>query len=290
MELLGCSRYSCILPRVESGIFCKLLQRYNNQFSLIMKKTLIAILVLSGVAAADVVFDLATAGTPTSASATVTNGIITPSASDWEHFDYAKYTLPNTIILSAPTDVLDFSFTVNRPHAIHGNDTVEKSLTTFSMALTGSNGAVIIGHGYNSDYTASAAQLQIGTYDTCGDFGYIFRESDKGNCKGVNTLTYIDGGLPFDTSTITGQIAWDNTEAAFVMTLTSSALLNGETLSYSLGNSVNVSDVVFSVNGVDTPKFTGAIVSCSVIPEPTTATLSLLILAGVAARRRRTTR
>ncbi len=252
-----------------------------------MKKTLITLLALAGVATAGEVFNLSTAGAPDKGDAVVSNGTITPSASNWETFDYAKYALDEAITLSAPADTLDFSFTVNRPHAIHGSDTVEKSLTTLTFALTGGGQAIIVGHNNETSYEASAAELQVGTSSSIGDYGYIFRSGNKDECIGVSASKSLNGGMPFDTSTITGQIAWNTTNSVFTLTLTSSAWTNNEALQFDLGESVTVDNIVFSVNGVDTPSFTAASVSANLVPEPTTATLSLLALAGLAARRRR---
>ncbi len=255
-----------------------------------MKKTIITLLALAGVAVADEVFNLSTAGAPDKGDAVVTNGTIAPSASNWKTFDYAKYALDEAITLSAPVDVLEFSFTVNRPHAFHSTDTVEKSLTTLTFALTGGGQAIVVGHNNTSDYTSSAAELQVGTSDRVGNKGYIFRESDIDDCYGITATKSLNGGMPFDTSTITGQIAWNTTNSVFTLTLTSSAWTNNEALKFDLGKSVTVDNIVFSVNGVDTPSFTAASVSTDIVPEPTTATLSLLALAGLAARRRRATR
>lgn len=249
-----------------------------------MKKTLITLLALAGVATADEVFNLSTAGTPDKGNAVVTNGVITPSKSDWETFDYAKYALDETITLSAPADTLDFSFTVNRPYAEHGGI---KSLTTLTFALTGGSQAIIVGHNNEQNYTSSAAELQVGTSSSIGDYGYIFRGTNKGECIGVSASKSLNGGMPFGASTITGKIAWNTTDSVFTLTLTSSAWTNNEALKFDLGKSVTVDNVVFSVNGVDTPSFTAASISTYSVPEPTTATLSLLALAGLAARRRR---
>ena len=101
-----------------------------------MKKTLITLLALAGMATADEVFNLSTAGAPDKGAAVVTNGVITPSKSDWDTYDYAKYALGEAITLSAPADVLEFSFTENRPHAVHGDAPYEPetSLTTLTFA------------------------------------------------------------------------------------------------------------------------------------------------------------
>ena len=255
-----------------------------------MKKTIITLLALAGMATADEVFNLSTAGTPDkSDSVSVTNQGVQCSASNWKTKGYAGYSFGESITLSAPEDVLDFSFTATRPSLIHDKENVEKSLTFLTFALTGRSGdntqAIVIGHGNSNDYEATAAELQIGISDSVGEHGYTF-EGSKAPWT-VSASSELEGGMPFGTTTVSGQIAWDATDNLFTLTLNSSALTNNATLKFDLGKSVTVDGVVLSVYGVDTPTITAASVSATIVPEPTTATLSLLALAGLAARRRR---
>ena len=85
--------------------------------------------------------------------------------------------------------------------------------------------------------------------------------------------------------TLTTEIAWSAEKSQFVATVSYGAdktILN----TYDLGKSYSLDKLVFSMDG-GSQKVSNLKIITNTIPEPTTATLSLLALAGLAARRRR---
>ncbi|MBR4311518.1 MAG: PEP-CTERM sorting domain-containing protein, partial [Akkermansia sp.] len=104
--------------------------------------------------------------------------------------------------------------------------------------------------------------------------------------------TQASSGKTEFSTTYTGQIAWDSEKNAFVLDLTQ--LYNGQeySASYILGETYDLTGISIALDGNSTngdkDVFTVSNFTIShTVPEPTTATLSLLALAGLAARRRR---
>lgn len=101
--------------------------------------------------------------------------------------------------------------------------------------------------------------------------------------------------MPTGGKTSTISIAWDGD--SYAITLGSSAV--AETVSYDLGiTKFDVAKLVVTIEGGSSytdgrdawKTTTMSNLTIGVVPEPTTATLSLLPLAGLAARRRRASR
>lgn len=251
-----------------------------------MKKTLITLLALAGVAWADTVsiapltssegWSVGHQNTNKSTNAVLdtTAATLTLTNADWSR-GYGVYTLADAITLTNETDRLTVSFTINT--------TDLNSLVTGT--LVGSGKAIALGHGSydNSGNGGNGIQSGIST-DTTGVFynmqtsttGGVFVTPDK---KVNNSFT---ANTPL---TLTTTVEWDTTKSQFVASLS-----YGKTslTSYDLGTSYTLDKLVFSLDGGNsTQTVSGVSVSANLVPEPATATLSLLALAGLAARRRR---
>lgn len=257
-----------------------------------MKKTLITLLALAGVAAADAVTiapltssDGWTVGHQNDAKTQdavldTTAATLTLTSADWSR-GYGVYTLADAITLTNEADSLTVSFTINT--------TDLNSLVTGT--LVGSGKAITLGHGSYSDVDKNGGNgIQSGiSTDTTGVF-YNMQGSGTGGVF-VKPDKTVDNSLTANTPlTLTTTVAWNTTKSQFVASLS-----YGETslTSYDLGTSYTLDKLVFSLDGSSTQTVSGVSVSANIIPaspnvpEPTTATLSLLALCGLAARRRR---
>ncbi len=262
-----------------------------------MKKTLITLLALAGVAAADAVTIAPltssegwTVGhqnddkTPNAVLDT-TAATLTLTSGDWSR-GYGVYTLADAITLTNEADRLTVSFTINT--------TDLNSLVTGT--LVGSDKAITLGHGSYADSDKNGGNgIQSGiSTETTGVF-YNMQGSGTGGVFVTPDKT-VDNSFTANTPlTLTTTVAWNTTKSQFVASLS-----YGETslTSYDLGTSYTLNKLVFSLDGGKGTAQTvsGVSVSANIIPaspnvpEPTTATLSLLALAGLAARRRRASR
>ena len=251
-----------------------------------MKKTLITLLALAGVAGADTVSIAPLTSSEgwsvghqnekksTNAVLDTTAATLTLTNADWSR-GYGVYTLADAITLTNETDRLTVSFTINTTNL--------NSLVTGT--LVGSGKAITLGHGSYNDSGNGGNGIQSGiSTDTTGVFynmqtentGGVFVTPDK---KVNNSFTE---NTPL---TLTTTVEWNTTKSQFVASLS-----YGKTslTSYDLGTSYTLDKLVFSLDGGDsTETVSGVSVSANLVPEPATATLSLLALAGLAARRRR---
>ena len=183
-------------------------------------------------------------------------------------WDYTsiKYTFDDVITLDSVNNTLEFSYT------LYVGDNACSTVT-----FIGSDKAIVTGVGGYSD------QKGVGfgtTATTTGKFYNFKDETNGGHTVKTDSWTkvYNYSTLPL-TADVTGCVTFDGSE----YTLTLSCGESTNTLS--LGKSFDVQSLVISGNGSG-----GANVSnlkLAVVPEPATATLSLLALAGLAARRRR---
>lgn len=251
-----------------------------------MKKTLITLLALAGVAGADTVsiapltssegwsVGHQNANKSTNAVLDTTAATLTLTNADWSR-GYGVYTLADAITLTNETDRLTVSFTINTTNL--------NSLVTGT--LVGSGKAITLGHGSYNDSGNGGNGIQSGiSTDTTGVF-YNMQNSNTGGVfvtpdKKVNNSFTANTPL-----TLTTTVEWDTTKSQFVASLS-----YGKTslTSYDLGTSYTLDKLVFSLDGGDsTETVSGVSVSANLVPEPATATLSLLALAGLAARRRR---
>ena len=277
-----------------------------------MKKTLIALLALSGMAMAVTYEPFKDTTTTTCTGETVpanaegwlisdnyqsnvtissTGNSLTPDTG-WTTYPKADYRMP-TLLTLTKEDVLTFSFEIDRAKIVDATDNnLEKSRSNFTVALVGTTQAVVFGRWDNTSYTSSATDLLVGTSTNVanattgsGAHGYDFAGGSNTRAD-VTASQTLAGGAPIGESTISGSISWSNTGNQYVMTLKSSEIKD-KSITYNLGTKADLRDIVFTFNGADTTVVSNMSISMASIPEPTTATLSLLALAGLAARRRR---
>ncbi len=251
-----------------------------------MKKTLITLLALAGVAAADTVtiapltssegWTVGHQNTSKSTNAVLdtTAATLTLTNADWSR-GYGVYTLADAITLTNEADRLTVSFTINT--------TQLNSLVTGT--LVGSDKAITLGHGSYADSGINGGNgIQSGiSTDTTGVF-YNMQSSNTGGVFVTPDKT-VDNSFTANTPlTLTTTVEWNTTKSQFVASLS-----YGQTslTSYDLGTSYTLDKLVFSLDGNSTQTVSGVSVSANLVPEPATTTLSLLALAGLAARRRR---
>lgn len=246
-----------------------------------MKKSLLAILALSGiVSAAPLTMSLLTSDGDNygawTGSGTVDKdaGTYVPEAT-WKGC-IATYTLNESILLSKPQDTLSFSYEF--VNSASGN-------CALTVSLVGEN--KVLGTGKGVEGWAQGAQA---LYFDLGENknGFVF--ADHGVSENVQELAAasgdnISGATPkSQTATLTGTIAWDVESEQFVLTYTSDKV--APELKVALGATFDVSKIVITSTGTaDTCASLSKLTLT--VPEPTTATLSLLALCGLAARRRR---
>jgi len=221
----------------------------------------------------------------THGTAVVADGSISTGFTNWQ-VDSASYTLNETMTFS-PERALSFSF--DATNAGTGNGML-------TLALIGTTNAVVVGHG---SYDRPATQVQVGvTNNVTAIGGYGFAATNASDDVEMEAMSTWDAAMPTgETTTLSGQIAWDGD--SYALTLFSSAIGEGKTpFTQDLGlTSLDLTKVMVTIEGGGTvdgngnPQTSAAWLTGSVsniiIPEPATATLSLLALAGLAARRRR---
>ena len=248
-----------------------------------MKKTIVALLALAGVSFAGTSITPltdATAGTWTHSNKNaIVDGVLSGNP-NWQ-VDPSFYELSSALDLSVD-DIFIFSFDAT-------NYGTANSILT--LAFVGTENAVVVGHG---TYDKPGDELQIGLTDNLTAQGYGFASTNPRDDAELSALTTLSGGMPTGgkTSTISGSIAWDGD--SYAITLGSSAVTG--TVSYDLGiTTFDVTKLVVTIEGGSYPTdfrdyqktATMSNLTIGIVPEPTTAALSLLALAGLAARRRR---
>ena len=241
-----------------------------------MKKTLITLLALAGVAAAaesdvtpitlDVTFGNCAQATPSDVTLAIEGGVMTGSVQSLVQTgtstavslqtsgaagqDAAVFT-PNTNVGNGSPWTATFNF-----------DNVNKALTSLDSINLG----VVL---FNSG----------GDYQTGGQYG----ASWDGIITFTATITDGTDASPLGTFTSTLEPLTGQDSTPFAVTLGGSSidLTNVSSFDMKLELTETLSAGTFA--GLSSMGFTGT----PVVPEPTTATLSLLALAGLAARRRR---
>lgn len=140
--------------------------------------------------------------------------------------------------------------------------------------LSSDSYSIVIGNSYNSN-----SEIHVGTWNDDITTGNTFVNFQKDNVPTISSQS-----KDFN---VAGDITYTLTMKEGNMTI-SAKCTSGSTWSTTLSG---MQDVTFSTLGFinDGSGFTSGVknITVSTIPEPTTATLSLLALAGLAARRRR---
>lgn len=267
-----------------------------------MKKTLIALIALAGVATAETTSFNPLKSTDnwtlnnnnkeqnksTAPVLNSTDATLTYTSGDWSQ-GYAVYTFDKNqpLTLTRPGDNVEVKFTIESTNAD----------TLVTGAIIGGGKAIVLGQGSYSDKVAgSNNQDCVGI--TAGITTTVdgnFYQMQSAGTKGVYVsptegsqktgLVWDNGSAKPQSATLTTTIAWSEEANKFVATLK----YNEESwVSYELGESYTLEKLVFSLDGAHntTQKVSGLSVTYA-IPEPATATLSLLALCGLAARRRR---
>ncbi len=203
------------------------------------------------------------------------NGTLCLSNADWSR-GYAIYTLPEAITLRNPTD----RFSVSYDFFISDNNSL------LTCTLISDQLAITAGHGSYNDEGRSG--LQIGTSSITDGVFYNTQGTNTGGVY-VEPLKTTVGSLANAEFTITTSVFWYEQESQFIVNTTTK--YNGMVANVGyigIGDGCTLEKLVFSLDGNSIQRVSNmSITSEKTVPEPTTATLSLLALAGLAARRRR---
>ena len=148
------------------------------------------------------------------------------------------------------------------------------------VLATGKSGCSGYAQGVSADYKAIET----------GKTGFAFESSNPqgSNIQKLGTANNIAGALPkSNATTLTGLIAWNEVAEQFQLTFSTNATNSEKVIN--LGSSFTTTSMVVTSFADTGTSGTLSDISLKVtsVPEPTTATLSLLALAGLAARRRR---
>ncbi len=243
-----------------------------------MKKTIIALLALAGVASADTINALEGEWTTGSrldrATWTKTDsGTLALTNSNWSQA-YAIYDLGTNL-----TGAWDLSTTVARYDGNAG----------FTLTLVGKTQAITIG---TQDYKSGTSYY--GTTTNVGANGYSFQDTLEGisGTKVEPALKAAEGVFNVDqTASIAASTDLDaDNNVILTLTLGGSAVSTPFTTTLNLGQGFELDKIVVWGDGGNSRSnwaVTEMTLTTPNVPEPTTATLSLLALAGLAARRRR---
>lgn len=246
-----------------------------------MKKTLITLFALAGTAMAstvitgnDLTWDIST---PYKDCTTVTNGNLTYSNGGW--------------LVNGPTGSLTQAITLEQNQMLTFSYSFDfnSSDSIITLALVNSNGAVVMGKTYGNN-------VRLGTTTETGSAvarGYAFADTNNKDYVANITEGYTDLGTVFivnsgdtvNTNNVTFTVAYDTSLSQFVGTLE----YGGKSADVNLGETFSVNAVTATFDGASAfvANVNDIQLEVTTIPEPTTATLSLLALAGLAVRRRK---
>lgn len=149
------------------------------------------------------------------------------------------------------------------------------------------NRALVMGETYKGNERKNNANYAFGAAEVNDRKAYLLgADADWGDSSyniSSQSLTLL-GSLD-STTTFSGSIAWSDADNGFKFTLTQGT----KSVEYVLGSSYTLSGLSVALDGANgaTPTISGLTITANLVPEPATATLSLLALAGLAARRRR---
>ena len=243
-----------------------------------MKKTLIALMAMAGIAVgADLTLTTGIAYTK-NGETTIVDGYTNPNNADIGYASTYWASDNGGGSGSVNRASLDFTITVKDLYgasAIGGDDTI--SLTSVDIAVTGS--------GWCQD-EGRTITLSTGSYSYTAELQNVFSgpKNGNGNSEGHLTLTLTDWIITKD-AVLSVSIkpaagkATDNLSVAVVDVWGK----NGATATISGVSQVDMTPAW----GKEAPLVKLSVSTTPAVPEPATATLSLLALAGLCARRRR---
>jgi hypothetical protein len=239
-----------------------------------MKKTIIALMALAGVASADTINPLSDAegwsystGRTGRGNWTLTEGALTLTNCNWGQssaaYDFAE----------SMTGNWDLNATVDR---YDGN-------AMFSLTLVGNTQAITIG---TMEYNSGTAFY--GTTGTLDARAYSFKDKWDGGGTTVSGTSLVDGAFNTNkTASIFASTVLDAEEnVVLTLTIGGTAVETAGVATINLGKDFALEGIVICGDGANSTR-NWNVTSLTVIPEPATAALSLLALAGLAARRRR---
>ena len=239
-----------------------------------MRKTFIALLALAGVASADMLDLLAsndgwTFGTGRAGRGnwSVTEVGLALNNCNWGQ-SHATYDFEKSF-----TGCWDMNATVDR----YDNNAV------FALTLVGSTQAITIG---SKDYGSGTAYY--GTTDVLDARAYALSGAWDNGGTLVTGTSLVEGAFNVNqTATLSASTVLD-ADANVILTLTvgGTAVENAGVATINLGKDFALERIVISGDGRNSTA-NWNVTSLTVVPEPATATLSLLALVGLAARRRR---
>ncbi len=250
-----------------------------------MKKTLITLLALAGMASADTVLnaDFTTGSQPEGWNTTVLKGTHTPHFT-WN--DNGALINGNWTVAALSTDV---NLTSDEKHVITFNTYSDGSENQSVFYLSSDTYSIVIGNSYNDH-----AWTSVGTYGGALEGVRVsFQKSDDSTTTPTTILATSPHNTTNGVQTAEGELnVYSN--LSYTLTLSSGSLTVKVTDSQSTPMTWETTvaiadDFAFSSIGwvVDGIGGVVGIKDVNIVPEPTTATLSLLALAGLAARRRR---
>lgn len=249
-----------------------------------MKKTIIAMLAASGFASAATYTPLDSADGWISGSNHSDRHTVQPAptiengsyswATNWGQ-GYSSYDFNEAITLVAGTEsTLSLQYTLTTGNTYDG---------VMTLALIGGNGTdtVVSGMSYKSP-------LRYAVTDATATNGYTFgTEAGWGTVlSGVNLNNSTAGNTSY---TLKYDIAWDAVDGCFELNVSLNGAIATDTPINLGSGDISFSGLKLTTDGGHQgPSYaTVSDLTLTVVPEPATATLSLLALAGLAVRRRR---
>ncbi len=242
-----------------------------------MKKTIIALMALTGVASADTYNLLSNAD---DWAYTLGRG----GRGSWVVTDEGSLTL-NNCNWGQSSAAYDFAESVTGSWTLNASVDRTDGNAVFTITLLGNNKAITIG---TMEYGSGTAFY--GTSDTLDARAYSFKERWDGGGISVSGTSIVEGAFNVNkTATISASTILDADEnVVLTLTIGGTAVTTPGVASINLGKDFSLEGIVVCGDGANsTANWNVTSLSVTTVPEPTTATLSLLALAGLAARRRR---